>query len=220
MVGGMVGSALIAALVTAVLLTSISIAATPIGWVLTALAAALGSVLPYAAHRLRARGTHRLAVWHLPPQLAQPVVSAAEQARRLRQLAQRSPDGAVSEHFERLAHTAEGYVIALHDAAVQAHAISGDRPHAPLDPDLEADMNRLAGELTELVEAADALRQTQRRLLEHSPLAELTNETENLRRALEAQHSDEDGEGDAPVDPALGAGPDNRRDRPRPDDPD
>ncbi len=201
LVGATLFSSLVAALMAAVVLAMASLAATPIGWILTALAGLLGAGAPYGWHVVQVRldeirGRRRLSVAHLPPQLAAPVVKAAEQAGRLRQLADRTPEGAVADHFRRLALTADDYVVALHDAAGRSHAASGGHYRPGQDPDLEQDMTRLAAELTELVEAADALRQTQRRLLEPSPLTELTNETENLREILEAEHDT----GDEPDD--------------------
>ncbi|MDH3680961.1 MAG: hypothetical protein OEV40_13550 [Acidimicrobiia bacterium] len=170
--------------VTAVGLTLVSLAQTPVGWGLTGVAAVVGLVVPSVWHKTRARGTNRLPVWHLAPHWAEPVAAAATQADRLRQLAARSPAGPIADHFDRLAFTAEGYVMALHQAAVQADAATGGQAGA--DPELEEDLRRIVAELSELVEAADALRRAQRRHLDVSPLAELTAQTEQLTAAIEA----------------------------------
>lgn len=178
-------SVLATTFVTAVGLTLVSLAQTPIGWGLTGAAAVVGLVVPSVWQTTRARGTNRLPIWHLADHWAEPVADAAAQADRLRQLAARSPAGPVADHFARLAHAAEGYVVALHQAAVQADAATGGR--AGGDPELEEDLRRIVAELGELVEAADALRRAQRRYLDVSPLAELTAETERLTAAIESE---------------------------------
>lgn len=176
---------LTAALAASVGLTIISAAQTPIGWAITALAAAIALVVPTAWHRLQSKGGTKLPVWQLAPRWAEPVAKAAIQAERLRQLAERSPVGPIADHFDRLATTAEGYVVALHHAATSADAAAGgDR--SVTDPELERDMRRIIGGLTELVEAAEALRAAQRRHLETSPIADLTAETERLTATIEA----------------------------------
>lgn len=169
--------------VTVLLLALLSQAQTPLGWLLATIAALSGLTAPWLWRRLQQRGATRLEIWDLAPRWAEPVARAANQADRLRQLAQRSPEGPVADHFHRLAHTADGYVVALHQAAVHADAAVGADP----DPDLEDDMTRIVGQLTELVEAAERLRKAQRHHLEVSPLVELTVETDQLRAIIEAE---------------------------------
>lgn len=174
---------LLAALTAALGMTLVSAAATPIGWVVTAAAAVAGFAAPLAWQRYRRRGASPRAVWHLSPRWAEPVTRATNQAARLRLLAERSPSGPLADHFERLADTADNYVVSLHDAAIAADGSDGPVPFG--DPELEADMRRINDGLAELVEAAERLRAVQRRQLETSPLADLTAETDRLAAVLD-----------------------------------
>ncbi len=190
LVGRTTVSVLVATLITAIGLTIVSAAQTPFGWSLTALAAITGLVVPWLWHRLQSAGPGtRLPIWQLAPQWAEPVAQAAAKAERLNHLAERSPSGPVAEHFDRLAQSAQGYVLAMHQAAVAADAATGGALSAH-DPELELDMAHINGQLSELVEAAEALRRAQRQHLETSPLAELTVETERLTEIIEAEASD------------------------------
>jgi hypothetical protein len=175
---------LVASLTAALALTAISLAATPIGWLVTGLAALFGLVAPWAWQRRRGIGSNSLAAWHLAPRWVEPVTLAANKAERLRRLAERAPSGPVAEHLGRLANSADGYVIALHETALAADAATGGDP-AIDDPELLADMQRINNELADLVDAAERLRDAQRRHLETSPIAELTAETERLTAVLD-----------------------------------
>jgi hypothetical protein len=163
---------------TAIGITVAAIAAPGLRWGLLGTAVLVG-LTPLLWHGLRTRRAHRLPTWELTPKLAQQVVLAADQADRLRRMAERSPDGPIADHLAQLAATAEGYVVALHGAATQASLAGGD-------PDLEREMTRVVGQLTDLAEAAQRLRQAQKHHLEVSPLEELTEATERLAAAIES----------------------------------
>ena len=176
---------LTASLCTAIVLTMLAVATTPIGWLATGLAALLGLVAPSAWQRYR-HGPDRPAVSQLSPRWAEPVTRAAQRAERLWALADRSPAGPVAAHLERLAITADGYVVALHRAAEVADAASGGDPTIG-DPELDADMGAIESDLAALVEAAERLQDAQRRHLQPSPLTELVAETERLTAALDGE---------------------------------
>ena len=163
--------------VTALGVAMLALAQSPVGWILVGGSTGVG-VIPWIRHAWRRRTGRRLEVWDLPPRLATLVVRAADQATRLHQLADRSPDGPVAEHLRRLALEADRYVIALHDDARRADPERGD-------PTVEHDMLLVVGQLTELTEAAGRLRLAQRQRLEASPLAELAERTDQLRSAIE-----------------------------------
>jgi hypothetical protein len=112
------------------------------------------------------------------------VTRAATQAERLHRLAERAPSGPVAQHFEQLAETADGYVRALYEAALQADAVTSGDPGSS-DSELEADMREINAGLADLVAAAERLRVAQQRHLTPSPLAELTAETDRLAMALD-----------------------------------
>lgn len=172
-------SVLATTFITALALTGTSVVATPLGWALVAGSVFVG-LTPYYWHVIRSRLGHPLAVWHLPMPWAEIVGQAAEQAGRLRRMAERSPDGAVADHIGHLATTAENYVLALHSAAGQAD------PSGRRDPDLEEEAARLVDRLCGLSEAAERLRQAQMRHLEQSPLDELIDATTRLTEAIES----------------------------------
>ena len=191
LVGRTTISVLAATLTMAIGLTIVSAAQNPIGWTLTAFAALVGLIAPWLWARLQSTrtGTTQLPIWQLAPHWAEPVAAAATKAERLAHLAERSPPGPVADHFDHLAQSAQGYVLAIHQAAVAADAATGSALNAH-DPELEHDMERIVAELAELVEAAEKLRRAQRRHLETSPLAELTAQTEQLTEIIEASESD------------------------------
>lgn len=196
---------LVATLSAAIVMSLLSLATTPVGWVVTAAAALLGAVVPWAHQRHQRRSTRSLALGELAPRWAAQVNRAASQAAHLRQFAERAPDGPVAEHLHRLAEIADDYVLLLHEAAVNANAatVRGDPPGdcRPDDPGLGADMATMNGELAELLEAAERLRAAQQRQLEPSPLAALTAQTDRLAVSLE------DAAGDRPdPEPSSGDG--------------
>ncbi|MGF1598622.1 MAG: hypothetical protein ACFCVK_17125 [Acidimicrobiales bacterium] len=165
--------------VTALTLSLLSLAATPVGWAIVA-ASTLSGLVPILHHLLRGRRTTSLPTWSLTPGLAATVAGAAARAAQLRSLAERSPDGPVADHLTHLADTADTYVVALHGAAAGAAASEGDGG-------LEAEMMAVVGRLDELVEAAERLRRAQKRYLERSPLDELIDATDHLTEVIEAE---------------------------------
>ena len=182
---------LVVTLSTAIVLSILSLATTPGGWMVTATAALLASTIPWAHTHLRRRSVRRLAIADLAPRWAAPVSQAANHAAQLRLLAERAPAGPVAEHLDRLADTADRYLLLMHDAAAHADTASraarlGDGDRRPFgDPELEADLARLNGELAELVEAAERLRAAQQRQREPSPLVELAAQTDRLAASLD-----------------------------------
>jgi hypothetical protein len=163
-------------------ITLAAVAAPALRLGLLALAFLVG-LTPLVWHKVRTRRAHRLPTWDLTPKLARNVAEAAEQAERLRRMANRSPNGAVADHLAHLADTAEGYVVTLHSAATQASLAGRD------DAELERDMARVVAQLSDLAESAQGLREAQKQHLEVSPLEELTAQTERLTAAIEAGDS-------------------------------
>lgn len=170
---------------TAVGLSLAGLADTVVGWAALTLAALIG-LSPVPWFRLRARqARHRLPVWDLDPPLARLVARAADEAAVLGRLADRAPEGPVADHLDHLSVTAQGYVIALHQAAVQSRTAAG--PDGRRDLELEATMERVVAELGDLAAAAARLREAQRRHLENSPLRELTEATDRLTATMASE---------------------------------
>ena len=174
---------LLTALTTALALSEIPLVTPPVDWILTGLAAAAGTTIPAVWRWHRERAAMRLPVWQLSPAWAAPVLRAAEKADRLHRIAERAPDGPIAEHLQRLAVTADGYVVTMHRAAALADESIGEDAD---DGELRADVQRINVELAELVEAAERLRRAQRDHLESSPLSDLIAETERITASIEA----------------------------------
>ena len=196
---------LAASFVTAIGLSLVALAQTPLGWILVGVSALVGTY-PAVAHLRRSRGRERLSIQNLPPDAAGLLTDAIGQTERLNALATASPPGPVADHLEHLAITADRYVLALHTSLCQVHpsgAANNDllgRPGILLPSkgvgslsgqltqserrELGEDVKRLVGQLTELADAATKLRQTQRQYLESSPLEALTEDTRRLAEVI------------------------------------
>lgn len=174
-------------------LAATSTVGTALGWGLLGAALAL-STSPFVAHLLGQRRRRTLPIWDLLPRWARVVARSAEEADRLRELAERAPDGPVAEHLLLLAARAEDYVVALHGAGRRAGTASSPTGGflAPSydqsnDRELEAEAALILERLTELTESAERLRRAQRRHLESSPLDDLIERTDRLTDVIESQ---------------------------------
>lgn len=172
----MLGASFLSAMVVSVTVLS----GTAFGWLAVGVATLFGGY-PAVAHGLRSRRPGRITLGRLPDHSAEVVARAGEQARRLRTMAEVSPPGPVADHFQQLAATADRYVVALHSSLGQA-AVTGQ------ERELNEDAIRVIAQLTELADAADELRQAQRRHLETSPLTDLTEATRRLTKVISASH--------------------------------
>jgi hypothetical protein len=157
----------------------------PLGWMVLGAAAVVG-LHPLPWYALRSRRSGRLPVWDLDPSSAHLIGQAAEQAGQLHRLADRAPEGPVAEHLDHLAATAQGYVVALHQAATQANVARA----VHRDVELEATMTRIVAQLADLTAAAGRLREAQKQHLQTSPLEELTEATERLAAAIETRSTE------------------------------
>ena len=196
---------LAASFVTAVRLSLVALAQTPLGWILVGVSALVGTY-PAVAHLRRSRGQERLSIQDLPLGAAGLVADAVGQTERLHALATASPPGPVADHFRHLASTADRYVLALHTSLRQVHPrgssnddllgrpgiLARSRDSGPLSDQLTEkergalgeDVKRLVGQLTELADAATELRQIQRQHLESTPLETLTEDTRRLAEVI------------------------------------
>jgi hypothetical protein len=155
-----------------------------IGWLLLA-GAGLISAVPLIRHTLTTRrSSRRLPVWQLDQPWNKVVTRAADQAARLRALAEGSADGPVADHLHHLALRAEDYVIALYGAAAESLR---SEPGTAERRMLETESDRIVTDLIRLADAADRLHGAQFRHLEPSPLTELIEQTEQIAEALETE---------------------------------